>query len=139
MVKVSLIVPVYNTEMFLKKCLESIISQTLKEIEIIIVNDGSTDNSQKIIDDFSKKDSRIKAFYKENEGLSSARNLGLEKAKGKYIWFIDSDDYIMKPYACEKLYNFSEENNLDIAVCNYVQESSKRKRNYYAKIRKASI
>ncbi len=95
MPKISVIVPVYNTEKYLKKCLESIINQTYQEFEVIIVNDGSTDNSQKIIDKYIEKyQNIIKCINKENGGLSSARNVGIEVAKGDYIIFVDSDDYL---------------------------------------------
>ena len=94
--KYSIIVPVYNVEKYLKKCLDSILSQTYKNFEVIIVNDGSPDNSQKIIDEYKKKDKRIKAYKKENGGLSSARNYGIKKAKGEFLLFVDSDDSINK-------------------------------------------
>lgn len=125
MIKVSIILPVYNTKDYLEKCLESIINQTLREIEVIVVNDGSLDDSQLVIDEFVKKDNRIKAFVKENTGLSDTRNFGMKKAKGKYIWFIDSDDYLINEEACEKFYNLAEENNLDIVTCNYISENKK--------------
>lgn len=100
MPKVSVIVPVYNTEKYIKKCLDSLLEQTLQDIEIIIVNDGSTDNSEKIINEFIKTNvnslKQIKYFKKENGGLSDARNFGVGKSTGKYISFIDSDDYVDK-------------------------------------------
>ena len=89
MLKVSVIVPVYNTEKYLSKCLDSLVNQTLKDIEIIIVNDGSPDNSQKVIDEYVSKYSNVFGYKKENGGLSDARNYGISKAKGKYIIFID--------------------------------------------------
>lgn len=95
MPKISVIVPVYNTEKYLKKCLESIINQTYQDFEVIIVNDGAIDNSQKIIDEYIEKyQTKIKCLNKENGGLSSARNVGIEVAKGDYIIFVDSDDYL---------------------------------------------
>lgn len=95
MPKISVIVPVYNTEKYLKKCLESIIHQTYQDFEIVIINDGSTDNSQKIIDEYIKEyPDKVKCINKENGGLSSARNSGIEVATGNYIIFVDSDDYI---------------------------------------------
>ncbi len=90
--KISIIVPVYNVEKYLKECIESILSQTYKNIEIILIDDGSTDNSGKICDEYLKKDSRVKVIHKENGGLSDARNTGIEIASGKYIGFVDSDD-----------------------------------------------
>ena len=95
MPKISVIVPVYNTEKHLKRCLDSILNQTYQNFEVIIVNDGSTDDSQKIIDEYTKKYSeKIRSIYKENGGLSSARNCGIKCAAGDYIAFVDSDDYI---------------------------------------------
>ena len=104
MSKISIIVPVYNTEKYLSKCLNSLIKQTYKDIEIIVVNDGSKDKSLEIAKKFAKQDNRIKVFNKENGGLSSARNFGIEKASGEYIGFVDSDDYI-KENMFEILYN----------------------------------
>ena len=119
MIKVSVIVPVYNVEKYLKKCLDSLVNQTLKEIEIIIVNDGSPDNSQKIIDEYVKKYPNIKAYQKENGGLSDARNYGINLANGKYLAFIDSDDYIDLKML-ETMYNYATNNKLDIVVCDTI-------------------
>lgn len=91
---ISVIVPVYNVEQYLPRCIESIVNQTYKNLEIILVDDGSTDNSGKVCDKFAEKDSRIKVFHKSNGGVSSARNFGIEKASGDYIGFVDSDDAI---------------------------------------------
>lgn len=91
---ISLIIPIYNVEKYLDKCIETIINQTYSNIEIILVDDGSTDASGEISDIWKEKDKRIKVIHKENGGLSSARNAGIDIAKGKYIGFIDSDDYI---------------------------------------------
>ena len=101
-IKVSVIVPVYNCEKYLKKCLDSLVNQTLKDIEIICVNDGSTDNSGRILEEYT--DSRIKIITKENGGLSSARNAGIAVAKGEYLGFVDSDDWVDLDFY-EKLYN----------------------------------
>ena len=95
MVKVSVIVPVYNVEKYLTQCLDSLVNQTLKDIEIIIVNDESPDNSQAIIDKYAKRYPKIiKAYKKKNGGLSDARNYGIERATGDYIGFVDSDDFV---------------------------------------------
>ena len=94
MIKYSFIVPVYNTEKFLKKCLDSLVNQTYKDFEIIVVNDGSTDKSSNIISKYQKKYKNIIVINKENEGLSMARNRGIQKSSGKYIIFVDSDDYV---------------------------------------------
>ena len=94
MPKISVIVPVYNVEKYLARCLDSIINQTLADIEIICINDGSTDNSLEILNDYAKKDSRIKIIDQTNAGLSCARNAGMQIAQGEYIGFVDSDDWI---------------------------------------------
>lgn len=95
MIKVSVIVPVYNVEKYLKKCLSSLVNQTLPEIEILVINDGSQDDSQSIINDFQQKfPLKIKSFVKENGGLSDARNYGLDQATGEFIGFVDSDDEV---------------------------------------------
>ena len=120
MPKVSVIVPVYNVEKYLSKCLDSLVNQTLKDIEIIVVNDGTKDNSQSIIDKYTKKYSKkIKSYIKENGGLSSARNYGLKYAKGEYISFIDSDDYV-DLQMFEKMYNEAINNKFDIVVCDTI-------------------
>lgn len=128
MVKVSVIVPVYNVEKYLRKCLDSLVKQTLKEIEIIIVNDGTKDNSQTIIDEYVKKfPDNIKSFIKENGGLSDARNYGLKHATGEYVGFVDSDDYIENDMF-EKMYNKAKSNDFDIVVCdlNYIYENENK-------------
>lgn len=114
--KVSVIVPIYNVEKYLQKCIESIINQTLKEIEIILVNDGSTDSSGLIADSYAKKDDRIKIIHKKNGGQGEARNLGIDSATGEYIGFVDSDDWIdLNMY--DELYNRAISKNVDIAIC----------------------
>ena len=115
---VSIIVPVYNTEKQLEKCVDSLLNQTLKDIEIILVDDGSPDNSPKICDDFKLKDSRIKVIHKENGGLSSARNAALDIAEGEYIGFVDSDDYV-DTTMFEKLYSRVSKDNSDICLCSH--------------------
>ena len=112
----SVIIPVYNVENYLRECLESVINQTLKDIEIICIDDGSTDNSLNILKEYSKKDKRIKIITKENGGQATARNLGIRQCQGDYIAFIDSDDFI-EPTMLEKLYSKAKDNNLDIAMC----------------------
>ena len=96
MSKVSIIVPVYNVEKYLKRCIDSLINQTLKDIEIIVVDDGSTDNSGQIIKKYQEKNSNIKYCKKENGGLSDARNYGMKYAQSEYIAFLDSDDFVYK-------------------------------------------
>lgn len=114
--KVSVIVPVYNVERYLDKCLDSLAHQTLKDIEIIIVNDGSPDHSEDIIKKYTKKYQNFKYYKKENGGLSSARNYGIKYASGDYIAFLDSDDYV-KYDMYEKMYLKAVSNNYDLVVC----------------------
>lgn len=115
---ISVIVPIYKVENYICKCIESIINQTYSNIEIILVDDGSPDNCPAICDSYCKKDKRIKVIHKENGGLSDARNAGLDFAKGKYILFIDSDDYI-KPEMIELMYKTIISDNSDMVICNY--------------------
>ena len=109
---ISIIVPVYNTEKWLNSCIDSILSQTYTNFELLLVDDGSTDRSCDICNDYVKKDSRVRVFHKENGGVSSARNLGLDYARGEWITFVDSDDWIEKT----ALYNMLEESDADIIV-----------------------
>ena len=92
--KISVIVPVYNVEQYLSRCIDSILAQTFTDFEVLLIDDGSTDNSGKICDEYAERDSRIRVFHKENGGVSSARNLGLDNAQGEWIFYIDSDDYL---------------------------------------------
>lgn len=125
MAKVSVIIPVYNVEQYLKRCLDSIINQTLKDIEIILVNDGSTDNSLLICEEYAQKDERIKIVTRKNGGLSAARNTGLEHATGDYIGFIDSDDWVDTNFY-EKLYNAAIENDCDITFGDIIRKGEKK-------------
>lgn len=115
---VSIVLPIYNVEKYLRKCIETVINQTYTNVEIILVNDGSIDNSLEICKEFKEKDKRIKIINKKNGGLSDARNVGLKNAQGKYICFIDSDDFISEKYI-EELHNLIVENNAQIAVCSF--------------------
>lgn len=114
---ISIIVPVYNVEKYLEKCVDSIINQTYKNLEIILVDDGATDSSGKLCDELAKIDNRIKVYHKENGGLSDARNYGVEKSTGEYIGFVDSDDYI-DAEMYEKLYEAIKKENVDVVECN---------------------
>lgn len=126
-IKISVIVPVYNVEKYLKRCLNSILSQNLKEIEVIIINDCSIDSSLKIIQEYMKKDKRIILINKEkNEGISSARNSGLKIAKGKYILQIDSDDWIEQDYF-KDMYNIASKNNADIVISDFFHDYNGKK------------
>ena len=113
---ISVIIPVYNREKYLHKCVNSVLTQTYANLEILLIDDGSTDNSRKILDDYAVKDSRVKVIYKNNGGVSSARNYGLKFAKGEYIGFVDSDDYI-EPDMYEYLYNLITVYEGNISVC----------------------
>ena len=118
--KISVVVPVYNTEIFLTKCLESLINQTYKNLEMICINDGSTDNSSKILDEYQKKDNRIKVITQKNQGISAARNKGIKEAKGEYISFVDSDDWVDLDFY-DKLITALKEQNADIAAANIIR------------------
>lgn len=117
---ISVILPIYNVEKYLEKCVDSLINQTYKNIEIILVDDGSPDNCGKICDDFAKKDKRIKVIHKQNGGISSARNAGMKIAKGKYFSFIDSDDLVSLDFY-ESLFNLIIKYDADISVCDYLK------------------
>ena len=126
MTKVSVIVPVYNVEKYLDKCLYSLACQTLKDIEVIVVNDESPDNSQKIIEKYEKKYSHIHGYKKKNGGVSDARNFGLSKATGDYIAFLDGDDYVTYN-AYELMYKKAVSGNFDVVACNlnYIYDQNK--------------
>lgn len=115
---ISIIVPIYNVEQYLPKCLDSIINQTYKNLEIILVDDGSTDNSGMICDEYAKKDERFRVIHQQNAGVSFARNVGLKNCTGNYIGFVDPDDYISKDMY-EILYNTLINNNSSISMCDY--------------------
>ncbi len=115
---ISVIVPVYNVEKYLDRCVESIVNQTYKNLEIILVDDGSPDNSGALCDEWAKKDTRIRVFHKENGGLSDARNAGTDYAEGDFITFVDSDDYILPQYV-ECLYNNLIATNSDVSCCDF--------------------
>ena len=131
---ISIIVPVYNIEKYLPRCIDSILDQTYKNWEAIFVNDGSTDNSLKILEEYKKRDERIKIIDKKNAGSGAARNDGIENSRGEYVAFLDSDDWYEKNFL-EKLYNNLTENNSDVAMCNpkmtYDDISKNKKINTY--------
>ncbi len=114
--KISVIIPVYNVEKYIRKCIDSVIHQTYENIEIILIDDGSTDDSGKICDEYARMDSRILVIHQENRGIGYVRNIGLDCATGSYIAFIDSDDYVEKEMLL-KLYNGLKKYNSDIAIC----------------------
>lgn len=116
MAKLSIIVPVYNVEKYINKCIDSILNQTFWDFELLLIDDGSTDNSGKICDEYAKRDKRIVCVHKENGGVSAARNKGLDIAKGDYIGFVDGDDYIHKDMYKELIYHL-EKDNADVSIC----------------------
>jgi len=132
---ISIIVPIYNVEKFLTRCLDSILAQSLKDIEIILVNDGSTDLSLNICKDYQKKDNRIIIIDKINEGVSVARNTGIEAATGKYIGFVDPDDWI-EPTMYENIYKTAEKYKCNIAFCNYSKDSKHTSNTKMLKVQK---
>ena len=115
---VSIIIPVYNTGKYLEECMKSVLSQTYKEIEIILIDDGSTDQSPQICDQYQKEYERVKVIHQPNQGLSAARNRGIEQANGKYLMFVDSDDYFFV-FMVETLYFLLSENNADMSMCSF--------------------
>lgn len=128
---ISIIIPVYNVEQYLSRCINSIINQTYKNIEIILVNDGSTDNSQEICNKYKIKDNRINVINKKNGGLSDARNEGIKVATGKFITFVDSDDYVSDDYV-DCLFSMIDEEKADIAVCTYRVVNDNEQKKYLA-------
>lgn len=133
MAKVSVIIPVYNVEQYLAECMESILNQSLRDIEIICVNDGSTDGSPAILDEYTLKDSRIQVITQKNSGLSATRNVGIEHAKGTYVYFMDSDD-MLQPSAFMELYTIAEQEKLDIVYfdASIIYESDELAKEYSA-------
>ena len=118
MKKISIIIPVYNVEQYIKNCLESVINQTYDNWEIILIDDGSTDNSKAIYENIAIKNDKIKIFKQTNKGVSAARNLGIEKAQGDYIVFLDADDWIEKKFL-ERMLEVIENEDADIVQCNF--------------------
>lgn len=135
--KISIIVPVYNAEKYIKRCLNSLINQTYENLEIIIIDDGSKDKSLKIVKEYSKKDKRIKIIEKENTGVSDTRNIGINNATGEYIMFVDSDDWLTKD-SCEKYSKFFEY-NLDIIISKSFIIYPNKKEKSHSYIKKSKI
>ena len=127
---ISIIVPIYNVKRYLRRCIDSITNQKYKNIEIILVDDGSVDGCGEICDSYKKNDNRIFVIHKKNGGLSDARNIGLQKARGKYIAFVDSDDYI-SPFYIDLLYNNLISTNSDIACCDFYNFTEAEDVKYY--------
>lgn len=136
-IKVSIVIPIYNAEKYLAECLESLIHQTLKEIEIICVNNGSTDNSQKILEEYAEKDNRINILNNENNGPGAARNFGINAASGEYIGLCDSDDWVDLDFF-EKLYNTAEKYNAEL-VCASMVRARKFHKKFRIKVDKEAV
>ena len=119
--KISVIVPVYNTELYIEKCLDSILCQTHTNLEVLAVDDGSTDNSGTVCDEYAKRDGRVRVLHKPNGGVSSARNFGLEHVTGKYVGFVDSDDRI-EPELYARLYESAVNKKTQLAVCGFFKD-----------------
>ena len=120
---ISVIVPVYNVEPYLRQCIDSILGQTYKDLQVLLIDDGSPDGSGDICDEYAQKDHRIEVFHTENRGLSAARNLGISEAKGDMISFIDPDDWI-EYRLFEVLYTVLERTGADISACSFAEENS---------------
>lgn len=121
MIKLSIIIPIYNAEKYIKTCLDSILEQRIDEIEIIMINDGSKDNTQAILEEYSNQyPNKIKIVTKQNGGQGSARNIGIDMAKGEYVTFIDIDDIIEKEML-QQMYQKAKQENLDVVVCDYYE------------------
>ncbi|MDD5020557.1 MAG: glycosyltransferase [Endomicrobiaceae bacterium] len=135
---ISVVIPVYNVEKYLKQCLDSVISQTFTDFECICVNDGSTDNSLSILQEYATKDKRFKIFSKENRGISDTRNAGIELSIGEYITFIDSDDWVENNFL-ERLYSVAISESADIVSCNWKFYFNNEKTFEVARVRKLDI
>lgn len=118
MPKISIVVPVYNAEKCIKRCLDSIIGQTFSDCEVLLINDGSTDSSLNILENYTKKDERLKIITQKNAGPSAARNTGIDNATGEYVYFVDADDYIVED-ALERLYQAAVSSDSELTVCGY--------------------
>lgn len=119
---VSIIVPVYNVEPYLRRCVDSILAQSLTEFELILINDGSTDGSAAICNEYARDDDRIKVIHKENSGPAACRDIGIKCARGEYLGFVDSDDYV-EPSMYEQLYNAAQYHHSQMVICNYIMHS----------------
>ena len=117
---ITVMIPAYNAQKYIGRCIESLLKQTYKEIEILIVNDGSKDNTKSICEDYSQKDSRVRLVNQENGGEGAARNTGLKEAKGKYLSFVDADDYVKEDFI-ERLYTNLVKNNAGLAICGFTE------------------
>ena len=115
---ISIVIPIYNGERFLRPCLDSILSQSVRELEVICVNDGSKDGTQSILEEYAAKDPRVVVLQQENQGIAAARNSGMDRATGEYLWFFDGDD-VMQPGAAEAMLHRVQETGADLVMGNY--------------------
>ncbi|MCT0015469.1 glycosyltransferase family 2 protein, partial [Lactococcus lactis subsp. lactis] len=134
MPKISVIVPVYNVEKLLRRCLDSIINQSFEDFELLLIDDGSKDNSGQICDHYKKQDERVRVWHIPNGGQSAARNLGIDNVQGDFIAFIDSDDFVELDYL-EQLYQPMLEDEVDVVSCRYIAYSEDRDEEVKKKIR----
>ena len=125
--EISIIVPVYNTEQYISRCIESILNQTFKDFELILIDDGSQDRSGEICDEYAKEDNRIRVFHNNNQGVSATRNYGINISKGKYLMFCDSDDWVADTW-CEELYNTISAYPNSWITCNFFQVDNESKK-----------
>ena len=125
--KISVIVPVYNAASTLRKCVDSLLAQTLKDFEVLLVDDGSTDNSGALCDEYAQQNSRVKAFHKSNGGVSSARQFGIDHAQGEYTIHADPDDWV-EPGMLEELYKKAKEADADMVICDFYENTYKGQR-----------
>ena len=130
---ISVIVPIYNVEPYLPRCIDSILSQTYKDFELILVDDGSPDNCPKICDEYAKKDKRVKAIHKKNGGVSSARNAGIDASRGDYLMFIDADDYVSNAYVHDLLTKLSKHENADMVIGGFTEAGKDSSRSFWKK------
>ena len=135
---ISVVVPIYNVELYIERCINSLLAQTYKKLEIILVDDGSTDSSPKFCDRYCEMYDNVKVVHKENGGLSSARNAGIEQMSGKYVLFIDSDDFIDQDMI-SRLYSVAQEQNADIVTCQFIKYYEDRPEEYYSEKKEMSI
>lgn len=136
--KVSIIVPVYKAEAYLHRCIDSLLNQTFQDYEILLIDDGSPDRSGKICDEYAKKDCRVRVFHKENSGVSSARQCGIDNALGEYTIHADPDDWV-EPNMLEELYAKAKEKDADMVICDYYEEYSKLKKTIYKQQRPSNF
>ena len=139
MPSLSIIIPVYNVETYLKECVKSVLMQTFKDFEILLIDDGSKDSSGKLCNEIALKDSRMRVFHKSNGGLSSARNYGIDRALGEYIIFLDSDDFWIDKDILSLLVKKAESQNLDVVRGEFINVDAKGKQLYTPDLRKHSV